>query len=338
MQETDYLKDLEKCELCEHRCRVNRLAGETGVCKVTMPVVASATLHPAPPESYTVFMAGCNFKCLNCQNWTISQYPDNRCQQRGFTAPKSLAEECITYLNSFSGRRMGADRIFFSGGEPTIHLPYIEKVLEEARKIKPDTKVNFDTNGFMTEKSLHRILDFTTSITYDLKAFHNEVHLALTGASLKPVLRNAEYIAIHAKQKLWEFRIVVIPKINEHEIRPLVEFLAAIDSTLPVCFLAFRPNFALENHPGANKKIMDECVDIAKAAGLKNACWAGQAGISGTIVGIDLEAKQFYSLPEAQLGGTYALYAGCKSQARNCSICTSNQTCQVKKFIPKTVT
>ena len=302
LKEIDYLAELEACELCEHRCGVNRLEGETGVCRVSMPTVASATLHPAPPESYTVFMAGCNFKCLNCQNWTISQYPDNRCQQRGFAAPKSLAEECITYLNSFSGRRMGADRIFFSGGEPTIHLPYIEKVLEEARKIKPDTKVNFDTNGFMTEKSLHRILDFTTSITYDLKAFHNEVHLALTGASLKPVLRNAEYIAIHAKEKLWEFRIVVIPKINEHEIRPLVEFLAAIDPTLPVCFLAFRPNFALENHPGVNKKIMDECVDIAKAAGLKNACWAGQAGISGTIVALILKRSSFIHYRKRNLG------------------------------------
>jgi pyruvate-formate lyase-activating enzyme len=63
------------------------MEGETGVCKVAMPSVASATLHPAPPESYTVFIAGCNFKCLNCQNWTISQYPDNESVQRGFVDP-----------------------------------------------------------------------------------------------------------------------------------------------------------------------------------------------------------------------------------------------------------
>ena len=63
--------DLKNCTLCEHRCEVNRLVSETGVCRMTLPEVASATLHPAPPESFTVFMAGCNFKCLNCQNWTI---------------------------------------------------------------------------------------------------------------------------------------------------------------------------------------------------------------------------------------------------------------------------
>ena len=124
---------------------------------MTMPVVASATLHPAPPESYTIFMAGCNYKCLNCQNWTISQYPDNEFIQRGYEDPKELAEECVDKLSSISAKLMGADRIFFSGGEPTIHLPYIEEVVEEARKIRPDTKVNFDTNGYMTEESLRRV-------------------------------------------------------------------------------------------------------------------------------------------------------------------------------------
>ena len=170
MNEMEFLSELATCELCEHRCQVNRLEGQTGVCKVTLPVVASASLHPAPPESYTVFMSGCNFKCLHCQNWTISQYPDNKCLQRGYVEPEELAEECVQQLKSIYGKAMGADRIFFSGGEPTVHLPYIEKVVEEARKIKPETRVNYDTNGYMNEKSLQRVLNFATSITYDLKA------------------------------------------------------------------------------------------------------------------------------------------------------------------------
>lgn len=78
----EYLKELAECRLCEHQCGINRLEQERGVCGITTPVVASATLHPAPPESYTVFLAGCNFKCLNCQNWIISQYPDNAYQRR----------------------------------------------------------------------------------------------------------------------------------------------------------------------------------------------------------------------------------------------------------------
>jgi len=338
MAESEFLSDLEECELCEHRCRANRLAGETGICRVTIPTVASATLHPAPPESYTVFMAGCNYKCLNCQNWTISQYPDNGVTQRGYKDPKKLAEECVRELNSPSARIMGADRIFFSGGEATIHLPYIEKVVEEARRIEPDTKINFDTNGYMTERSLERVLGFTTSITYDLKAYSDEVHLALTGASSEPVLRNAEYIGRHAKDKIWEYRILVIPKINEGEIGPLTALLARVDPSLPVCFLAFRPNFALEDHRGAARSLMDNCVDIARKSGLQTAYWAGHTDIPGTVADVESEIKGKYVSEGAQLAGSYALHAGCQTHPRGCSTCISNQACAIKKYIPGRVT
>jgi hypothetical protein len=118
---SEYLHDLKECELCEHRCRVNRLAGETGVCRVTLPAVASATLHPAPPESYTVFMAGCNYKCLNCQNWSISQYPDNGISSGKFIDPKKLAAECIERLNSPSGMLSGLSAQFCFGKSPRCH-------------------------------------------------------------------------------------------------------------------------------------------------------------------------------------------------------------------------
>ena len=338
MIEAAFLRDLERCELCEHLCRVNRLAGETGVCRMTLPVVASATLHPAPPESYTVFMAGCNYKCLNCQNWTISQYPDNGFVQRGYEDPKKLAEECAAWLSSPSAKIMGADRVFFSGGEATIHLPYIEKVVQETRSIRPDTKVNFDTNGYMTESSLERILGFTSSITYDLKAYRDEVHRALTGAPSGPVLRNAEYIGRNAKDKLWEYRILVIPRINEAEIEPLTSFLAGIDPSLPVCFLAFRPNFALENHPGARRTLMDKCVEIATASGLENAYWAGHTDIPGAAINREGVVRKRYISEGAQLAGSYALLAGCETHPRGCSTCGSNQACRMKSYVPERVT
>jgi pyruvate formate lyase activating enzyme len=335
---SDFMDDLKRCGLCEHRCRGNRLDGETGICRVMAPVVASANLHLAPPASYTVFLAGCNFKCLNCQSWTTSQYPDNGYNQRDYVDPKTLAKECVQELNSFAAKLIGADRISFSGGEPTISLPYVERVVEEARRIKPDTKVNFDTNGYMTEKSLERVLSFSTSITYDLKAYNDEVHLALTGASSKPVLRNAEYIGRYARDRLWEYRIVVIPEITEDEVRPLTEFIANIDPSLTVCFLAFRPNFVLENHPGAKKRLVQSCVRIAKDSGLKNVYWSGHPNIPGKSPNLESKIRDEYSLHGAQVAGSYALSAGCKTHPRGCSTCISNQTCQIKAYIPKRVT
>jgi pyruvate formate lyase activating enzyme len=335
MNQKDYLKPLAHCTLCEHRCGVNRLEGQTGICRMALPVVASATLHPAPPESYTVFMAGCNYKCLNCQNWTIAQLPDNGYQPRGFVSAKELAKECVAHLDSPAAKLMGADRIFFSGGEPTIHLPYIEQVVTEARKLSPNLKVNFDTNGFPTSASLKKVLKFTTSITYDIKAFNDEVHLALTGASSVPVLRNAEYIGRFAKDKLWEYRILVIPKINEEEIEPLCRFIADIDANLPVCFLAFRPNYALEHHPGATAQLMDRCVNIGKKSGLKNAYWSGHTGIPGSISAIPKKVESAYQMAGGRLSGAYAYAAGCRSLVRTCAACPSHEACPVKRYVPQ---
>lgn len=293
------------------------------------PRVASCMLHPAPPESYTVFMSGCNFKCLGCQNWPIAHYPDSGSNIRGFVEPEALAQEALNAINSPEGRLMGADRIFFSGGSPTPSLPYVEKVVEEARKLEKNVKVNYDTNGFLTPESFKRVLKFTTSITYDIKAYHDDVHRALTGAPVEPVLRNAKYLAENAKEKLWEFRVLLIPQLNETEIKPIVEFLAEIDEELPLNFLAFRPNFTLENHPGAPTKIMWKAVQVAEDAGLKNVTWSGRPNLPG----IPLEGKASeYEREGAKLVGYHAKKIGCITHPRDCGDCELQQRCPIKNY------
>ena len=332
---SDDLQELTCCELCEHRCRTDRLAGELGVCRVGAPEVASRTLHPAPPESYTIFTAGCNFKCLHCQNWSISQYPDNRMPVDGYVDAEELAIESVRMLESSAGRLMKADRIFFSGGEPSIHLPYIERVVEEARKIVVGCRVNFDTNGFMTEDSLRRILEFATSLTFDLKAFFDETHRALTGAPVTPVLRNAEIVAREAPEKLWEFRIVVIPGVNEDDMKHLCRFLAGISKDLPVCFLSFRPNFVLDRSHGASRALMRGVVETAWDAGLVRAKWAGMTDIAGTSHPTNEDLGTSYSIEGARVAASYALAEGCRTHPRDCRNCTSRSCCQLKAYRPE---
>ncbi|MBS3816037.1 MAG: radical SAM protein [Candidatus Thermoplasmatota archaeon] len=326
-----YLQELEDCELCEWRCGVNRLEGEKGVCMLGRPKVASTTLHPAPPQSYTVFMAGCNYRCLNCQNWTIAHHPEQDPSIRGYVDPKVLAEEAVNKIKSKRGKAIGADRIFFSGGSPIPSLPYIEKVVEEARKLDTDIKVNYDTNGYLTETSLRRVLGFTTSITFDIKAYRDEVHRALTGAPVQPVLRNARYVAKNAKEKLWEFRFLLIPKINEKDVEPLAKFLVEIDEDLPLNFLAFRPNFVLEEHKGATRAMMERAVKTAKKAGLKDVSWSGRTGISGKIPKKMLEK---YEKKGAKLGGMIAKKNGCVTHPRDCGNCSEYASCSIKRYRP----
>jgi pyruvate formate lyase activating enzyme len=336
MKKANFDNDLRECTLCEHRCGVDRTSGDLGVCRMAGPLVASRTLHPAPPESYTIFVAGCNFKCLGCQNWTISQFPDNRMAVDGYIDPRSLAVESVRMLESTRGVLMGADRIFFSGGEPTIHLPFIENVMAEARRIRPGLKANYDTNGFMTEESLRRVLNFADSLTFDLKAYYDDTGRAITGTPVEPVLRNAEIVGRTAYDKLWEYRIVVIPGINENDIEPLCRFLAAISREVPVAFLAFRPNFVLDQHSGASKELMRRCVDQAKAVGLKKVTCAGMTNIPGDTGSGSFfkEVEEAYERPGARLAASYARSKGCTTHPRGCGDCQSASNCPIKKYIP----
>lgn len=72
---------LRACDLCPHDCRVNRQAGETGLCRAGWwPRIASANAHHGeePPisgtrGSGTIFLSWCSLHCRFCQNFPISQ-------------------------------------------------------------------------------------------------------------------------------------------------------------------------------------------------------------------------------------------------------------------------
>lgn len=72
---------LSACDLCPHACGVDRLAGETGRCGggALARIAAVCDHHGEEPAlsglrgAGTVFAAGCNLRCLYCQNHQISQ-------------------------------------------------------------------------------------------------------------------------------------------------------------------------------------------------------------------------------------------------------------------------
>ncbi len=330
-------EDLRRCNLCEWGCGVDRAAGELGVCLLGQPQVASRTLHPAPPSSFTIFMAGCNFRCLHCQNWEIAHWPATGKPVDGPLDASALAREALTALASPRGASIRADRLFFSGGEPTCSLPYVEEVAWHARQLDPTAKVNFDTNGFLTDDSLRRVLSWTTSVTFDLRAVDDEVHRALVGAPVAPVLRNARLMAEHP-DKLWEFRVLLVPGINEDEVEGLCRYVAALGSDLPVHFLAFRPEFVLHEHLGAPTASLDRAVSVGRDCGLRNVSWSGRPDLppgAGLITPRQATTLgRGYSAPGALLAGAYARCAGCITAPRDCGACRARLHCRVKAYTP----
>jgi len=72
---------LSACDLCPHRCGVDRTTGVLGRCRVGAEsrIASVCDHHGEEPAisgtrgSGTVFAAGCNLRCLYCQNCQISQ-------------------------------------------------------------------------------------------------------------------------------------------------------------------------------------------------------------------------------------------------------------------------
>ncbi len=134
---------LSPCRLCERRCKVDRLAGEQGYCKVDEPRISSRFVHmgeePDLIPSYTIFFSGCTFECLFCQNWDISQ--------RG-KGSKESASSLAHVIDDHYGE---VRNINWVGGEPTPNLPFILEVLSSVKEPIPQV---WNSNMYMTEEAV----------------------------------------------------------------------------------------------------------------------------------------------------------------------------------------
>ena len=320
------MRGFEKCRLCAWSCGVDRTAGEVGVCGVSLPEIAYTNLAFVL-RSYSVTLLGCCFRCIYCNAYRISQYPQSGWFYRGFVPPEELAEEAIERISSEEGREMLVNKISFTGGEPTLHLPYIEEVVRIAQK-RMKIEVGFATNGFASQDSMRRIVRIASHINFEIKAFNDDTHRAITGAPVEPVLRNAEFLVKKGRDKIRTIRTVVIPRINDGEIEAIAEFLASLDETVPFRIIPFRPSFMLYYHAGPSKRLLERLARAARKAGLKNV-WTGgyyPRGVSARAK--ELLLRERVSAREgASLATAYARLAGCIQKERNCGKCPENEHC-----------
>ncbi len=322
------MEEFKNCKLCSWECGVNRLEGETGVCGVGVPEVAYCNLAQVL-RSYSVTMLGCNFKCIYCNAYRISQYPSTGWFYRGYVEAPALASEAIQRIKSKMGREMGVNKLSFTGGEPTIHFPYIKKVVELVRAEMPGIGVGFATNGFMSVKTLQQVIEICSYVTFEIKAFNDDTHRAVTGAPVEPVLRNAEYLIKNGRSKIRAFRTIVIPGINDDEIEDIAEFIASIDPTVPLRIIPFRPNYILYYHPGPTRERMEEIGRAVSArSGLENVWWGGYYPVESARRAVEtaqsLEGMQHRG---AKLALAYSRLAGCISTTRNCGECPLRANC-----------
>ena len=321
-----WAEELGNCRLCAWECGADRLR-KGGICRIKLPEIAYTSVSKAT-KSVAVTFLGCCFRCIYCNAYRLSQYPVVGWYYRGVVPPEDLARELLDCLGSSKSKEVGADAVNFTGGEPVINLPYMEKVVSIMRRRFDGLRVGIATNGFASDKPFERMIDLCSWMSFEIKAYDDETHRAITGAPVDPVLRNAEHIISKARSKIRVIRTVVIPDINVSDVEKIAEFLASLDPTVPYRLVGFRPNFLLYYHPGPTESMMGRLVKKAKAKGLQNVSWSGYYpyGISPLIRDIANGMSQ-YRTHSARIAHAYSALAGCVYAQRNCGKCPQSNSC-----------
>ncbi len=181
---------LEACELCGHRCRADRLAGELGRCGCgPTAVVATALLHPGEEPALgsrpgTLFFSRCNLACVYCQNWQISQ------AGRGERMTTDVLADAMLRL-----RDDGASNIELVS--PTPWVPQIIEALARAAEQGLDLPVVYNTGGYDRLDAL-RLLDGVVDVYLpDMRYSRPEPAERYSGARDYPSVNRAAVLEMY---------------------------------------------------------------------------------------------------------------------------------------------
>ncbi|WP_409199815.1 radical SAM protein [Methanobrevibacter sp. DSM 116169] len=229
-------KILEHCILCEKRCNINRNF-KKGDCGIIKPRIASEFFnsneeiilnenytcnqnklcstgwseeYPLAP-SHRMLFAGCNMDCAFCQNHDISNNPKNG----KFVEISDLA------LKIDIARKNGSKNINFIGGEPSLNLAYILKVM---RITKENIPVVLNTNMYMSIESMNLLNGFIDLYLTDFKFGNNQCASRLSGVNnyMEIIGRNHK-IAINSGSMI--IRHLVLPNHIECCSIPIIDWI-----------------------------------------------------------------------------------------------------------------
>jgi len=270
--------NLVKCFLCSHHCKI--ADGKRGICGVREnrggmlytliygkvvaqhidPIEKKPFFHFQPgSRSYSIATVGCNFRCLHCQNFEISQMPKDQKRIIGEdVSPEEILHEAIG---------TGCQSISYTYTEPTIFFEFAYDCMKLAKG--KGLKNTFVTNGFMTKECLNEMKGLLDGANVDVKAFTEDFYKRVCGARLAPVLESIEYMR---QLGIWiEITTLIIPTQNdsEDELRQIAKWIYKTDKSIPWHISAFYPTYKMMNIPRTPRETIDRAREIGLEEGLR---------------------------------------------------------------------
>ncbi len=266
-----------KCLLCPQYCTIS--PGKRGICAVREnrdgalytlvygkiiarhvdPIEKKPLFHFYPgSRSYSIATVGCNFRCMHCQNYEISQYP----KQRPDIPGEDMTPEQVVREAELSGCRS----ISYTYTEPTI---FMEFVYDCARLAHEKGLANvFVSNGYTSPDAVRLIAPYLDANNIDLKgddAFYKKI----VGAKLQPVL---DTIKLMKELGVWvEITTLIIPGHNDSDefLHCTADFIRSVDAAIPWHVTQFYPTYKLLDKPSTPVSTLRRAREIGLSAGLK---------------------------------------------------------------------
>ncbi len=218
-------------------------------------------------KNLAVFFHACSFNCLFCQNWHFRQET-----LRPYTTPVHNLVSDVDEKTSC---------ICYFGGDPTPQLPFALKASKLAIEENKDRilRICWETNGSMHKGLLDEMIKLSLNsggcVKFDLKAWDENLHKALTGITNKRTLENFLRTGEKIKERsvppfLIASTLLVPGYIDEDEISNIARFIASINPDIPYSLLAFYPHFYMSDLPLVSKTLAERCLKIARKQGLTN--------------------------------------------------------------------
>lgn len=215
-------------------------------------------------HNLAVFYKSCTLDCLFCQNWHFRQTDVSH--TAGMTA-KELASQ--------------ADRrtycVCYFGGDPASQMPH---ALASAKELaERGVLICWETAGTankqLMERAVRYSLDSGGCVKFDLKAFNESLHIALTGWSNRRTLENfvraANRFGERPDPPLVIASTLLVPGyVDAGEVGRIAAFIAGIDPRIPYSLLGFSPNYLMPDLPATAVQDAEDAREAAYAAGLKN--------------------------------------------------------------------
>lgn len=279
-----FIEQLRRCCCCPRQCGVDRLAGELGFCRVGhQALVSHAGLHygEEPPisgrnGSGTIFFAGCNLRCVFCQNYQISQE-----FQSGAVTPmgtKALADVLLSLEEA------GAHNINFVS--PSHVVWQIAEAILSARSQGLSLPVVYNSSGYDSVEALRQIKGLIDIYLPDVKYLDKELARRYSAAGdyvevitgvLTEMLEQAGYLELDqegvAKRGVI-VRHLVLPGALENS-RKCIRLLAEIAPEVTISLMSqYSPQYRAGEFPAINRTLTaseyEEVSEYALDLGLEN--------------------------------------------------------------------